>query len=308
MTDLVALSRETINEGSKSFALASRFLAPGVRKHASLLYAYCRYADDLVDGQTMGHGQINDYRTGQAERVAALRNRTEAALDGDVGDNPYLVSLARVVSETGMPKQYPRHLVDGFQMDADQRRYVTLSDTIDYGYHVAGVVGVMMAWVMGVRDDAVLDRASDLGIAFQLTNIARDVVDDARAGRVFVPDELLTDAGAPTDPARLAERRSWPAAYTAALGLLDAAEPYYMSAGKGIPHLGYRNGWAIETARTVYREIGETLREKGPEAWGQRVSTGKWTKLGLAAKASVTVLSAGRNGLDDRRGLYARPA
>ena len=308
MTDLVELSRRTINDGSKSFAIASKVLSPGVREHATLLYAFCRYADDLVDGQIMGHGQIADYKTGQLERVATLKAETERAMAGDVADNPYLASLARVVSETDMPKRYPRQLIKGFEMDAADRVYVGMQDILDYSYHVAGVVGVMMAWIMGVRDDETLDRASDLGIAFQLTNIARDVVDDARAGRVFVPQQVLRAAGAPTEADRLADSKVWPRAHDAALTLLDVAEGYYRSASVGIAALDYRNGWAIETALRVYREIGEMLRERGPGAWASRVHTSKGRKIALAAAASISVLSAGRGGDVSRKGFYERPA
>ena len=88
-------------------------------------------------------------------------------------------------------------LLQGFEMDVEGRRYDTLEDTLDYAYHVAGVVGVMMARIMGVQDAPTLRRAQDLGLAFQLTNIARDVVEDARGGRVYLPGQWLDEAGVP---------------------------------------------------------------------------------------------------------------
>jgi len=308
MTDLAQHGRDTIAAGSKSFALASKVLSPEMRTDAQMLYAYCRFADDLVDGQLMGHGQIADYKTGQGARVDELRANTLRALSGEQMNEPHYDSLSDVVRRHDMPHRYVMELVEGFQMDADERVYVSLSDTLDYGYHVAGVVGVMMAWLMGVRDGSTLDRASDLGIAFQLTNIARDVIDDAKAGRVFVPQEMLLGHGAPVEPTELAERHNWPAAYKAALDLLDAAEPYYASAHQGIANLSFRNGWAILTALKVYRDIGQRLCDLGPEGWDGRVSTGKGRKIALASGAVFPAMGRKRIAPAPRGPLYARPS
>lgn len=308
MTDLKDFARETIDEGSKSFALASKVLSPDAREHAIMLYAYCRYADDIVDGQTLGHGQDADYRRGQSERVKELRRETHAALAGKPTDNAYLRSLKSVCDQTRLPHLYVDQLIDGFQMDADRRVYRTISDILDYSYHVAGVVGVMMAWIMGVRDGQTLDRASDLGLAFQLTNIARDVIDDARAGRVFLPEDTLRSEGAPTDPASIADPTNWIPIHRAALRLLERADLYYNSASYGVRALPYRNAWAIETARQVYREIGNVLRSKGPEAWHGRVGTTKSRKIGLATKAAFTARGRLEPSAAERVGFYERPA
>ena len=308
MTDLAQHGANTIAAGSKSFALASKVLSPEMRTDAQMLYAYCRFADDLVDGQLMGHGQIADYKTGQVARVDQLRANTLRAMSGERMDEPHYDSLADVVRRHNMPHRYVMDLVEGFQMDADERVYVSLEDTLDYGYHVAGVVGVMMAWLMGVRDGPTLDRASDLGIAFQLTNIARDVIDDAKAGRVFVPQERLLAHGAPIEPSELAERHHWPAAYKAAVDLLDAAEVYYASAHQGIANLSFRNGWAILTALKVYRDIGQRLRDLGADGWDGRVSTGKGRKIALASAAVLPAMSRKRIERQPRGKLYARPS
>src|SRR5690606_37267384 len=102
-----------------------------------------------------------------------------AALAGEPSDEYIFEALRRVISRHQIPHRHPQELLTGFEMDVEARRYRTIEETLDYCYHVAGVVGVMMAMIMGVRDKVVLDRACDLGIAFQLTNIARDVIDDA---------------------------------------------------------------------------------------------------------------------------------
>ena len=307
MDYITAHGHASIKKGSKSFALASRILPPILRDDASMLYAWCRYCDDVIDGQEMGHGQIEDYKIGQGDRLEQLRKDTHNALAGLPTDNPVFAGLARVVKTHDIDHRHPFDLLKGFEMDASARVYETLDDILDYSYHVAGVVGVMMANIMGVREASVLDRASDLGLAFQLTNIARDVIDDARAERVFVPRELLVKYGAPIGVGALAQSENWPAAHKAACELLDIAQGYYDSARVGVKDLDFRCAWAISAALKVYREIGETLRKDGPQAWQARVGASKGRKFALALGAVGG--AAGRKGVEvtPRGGFYERP-
>jgi 15-cis-phytoene synthase len=164
---------------------------------------------------------------------------------------------------------------------------------------------VMMAMIMGAREAEVLDRASDLGIGFQLTNIARDVIEDARAGRVYLPAELLAEQGiSQIDPEDRAQRKY---VHAAALRLLDIAEGYYDSALTGMAALPPRSAWAIGAARRVYRAIGEKLRSGGPEAWEQRVSTSRGEKLALLVSALKDVAASRFAAEAPRVGLYQRP-
>jgi phytoene synthase len=165
---------------------------------------------------------------------------------------------------------------------------------------------VMMAMIMGNRDARVLDRACDLGLAFQLTNIARDVIDDARAGRVYVPAEVLAKHGVRDIVAN--DRSQWPKLHAAALDLLTIADDYYASAYQGLSALPPRSAWAIAAARRVYGAIGEKLRRGGPSAWEQRVATTRNEKLALLAKAlgDVGVTRFSRT-VSPRAGLWQRP-
>jgi len=255
----------------------------------------------------MGHGQIADYKIGQGERLEQLRMDTADALAGKPTDNPVFAGLARVVKTHSIDHKHPFDLLKGFEMDAEDRVYETFDDILDYSYHVAGVVGVMMANIMGVRDEATLDRASDLGLAFQLTNIARDVIDDAQANRVFVPQDLLLRHGAPNDATSLANRDNWPAAHKAACEQLDIAEQYYASAKVGIKELPFRCAWAISAALAVYREIGERLKAGGPEAWEGRVSASKGRKMALALGAVGPAIRRKGVEVTARDGFYERP-
>ena len=307
MDSVAAHGNASIKKGSKSFALASRVLPPALRDDAAMLYAWCRYCDDVIDGQEMGHGQIADYKVGQGERLSMLREKTSNALAGKPTDDPVFAGLARVVKTHEIDHRHPFDLLMGFQMDAEERVYETIDDILDYSYHVAGVVGVMMANIMGVRDDATLDRASDLGLAFQLTNIARDVIDDAEADRIFVPQDLLRAAGAPIDAKAQLDRDNWPALHKAACVQLDLAEQYYASAKVGIKELDFRCAWAISAALKVYREIGQKLREGGPEAWEGRVGASSGRKIALALGAVGPAMGRKSVAITERSGFYERP-
>jgi phytoene synthase len=221
--------------------------------------------------------------------------------------DPEFEAIRRVVHKHQIPVRHLEELLDGFAMDVDERRYATLNDTLEYCYGVAGVVGVMMSMIMGARDAAVLDRAADLGLAFQLTNIARDVIDDARVGRVYVPDEILVRHGIGVVDANDLSQR--PALHAAAVDLLEVAERYYDSSKVGIAVLPLRSAWAIAAARRVYRDIGAELRKRGPAAWEKRVSTGKLRKIYLLALslADVVVYRL-RLPEQSRQDLWQRPS
>lgn len=278
---IVATAGESIARGSRSFAAASKLFDPATRERAWLLYAWCRRCDDIADGQDHGHG-MSVVEDPQA-RLAEIRERTAAALAGDwVGDAAF-DALRIVASETGMPHRFAWDLIDGFALDADGWRPRTEDDLLRYCYHVAGVVGCMMAVVMGVApgDDAVLDRACDLGLAFQLANIARDIGEDAEAGRCYLPSDWLAEVGlTAADP--LADRKA-----LAILGtrLADRAEGYEISARGGAAALSFRSAWAVLAAADIYGGIARKVRARGPNAWDSRTTTSGGEKLAAIAKA-----------------------
>jgi phytoene synthase len=157
-------------------------------------------------------------------------------------------------------------------MDADGRGYLQVEDTLAYCWAVAGVVGVMMAQVMGVRDPTVLRRAQDLGLAFQLTNICRDVLEDARGGRVYLPAELLRRHGVEATPAAVADPRHADGVFAASGELLARAESFYESSRVGLRDLPLRSAMAVAAARGIYREIGRRIRRRGPASLAARVT------------------------------------
>lgn len=287
MDPLVAHSQDTIARGSKSFALAARLFDRRTRARALLLYAWCRHCDDEIDGQDLGARPQQPVPALQARRLEILQHRTRSALSGEPQSEPAFAGLQRVVHECRIPHRYPLELLEGFAMDVRGARYRHLDDTLRYCYHVAGTVGAMMARVMGVQDAAILMHGIHLGLGLQLTNIARDVMDDARAGRVYLPGEWLeqehvspTPDGVlahPTETARVARR------------LLDAAAPYYISARLGMTRLPFRSAWAVNAAACIYRDIGTIVRARGSAAWSARASVPKPRKLALLLTAGAEV-------------------
>lgn len=282
MDSLVVACRDMIAAGSRSFALASRLFDRPTRERAWLLYAWCRHCDDVIDGQALGHGHIQADASVE-ERLSSITALTQAALRGEHTSLVPFDALARVAAETGLPERYPLELLAGFAMDARARSYGKFEELLEYCYHVAGVVGVMMAIVMGVspKDRATLERASDLGIAFQLNNVARDVCDDDRIGRCYLPSEWLGEAG--IAPGRHADPACRGQLATVVRRLVDEAELYEASARYGTPALSFRSAWAVLAAARIYGDIGRQVRALGPHAWDHRVSTSTAQKLAAVA-------------------------
>lgn len=305
---IVAMAADRIAAGSQSFAAAARLFDPPTRASAFMLYAWCRHCDDEIDGQVLGHGQVVDRRP-RRDVLDELRAKTAAACRGEAHE-PIFIGLARVVARHAIPPVHPLDLIRGMEMDveleAGTRRYRSREDLERYCYHVAGVVGVMMAHVMGARDVAVLRRASDLGIAFQLTNIVRDLVADAGVGRVYVPDAIL--AAHDLDATMLTDDGKRERLFAVARDLLARAELYDASAERGLPHLPVRAAWAVAAARRVYRGIGAVVTARGARAWDVRASTGKARKLVGVVRAGGDALGSrtkGRSLSDsDRHGLW----
>ncbi|WP_242076703.1 phytoene/squalene synthase family protein [Brevundimonas diminuta] len=289
MTDAVLdHSRQSMEQGSKSFAAAARLFPAAIRDDAWMLYSWCRHCDDEIDGQVLGHGAVGIDPVLAGERLDELRLRTAAALAGEPQTDPVFTAFQRVAMRHGIPADEAMDLLQGFEMDVVGRRYDTLEDTLDYAYHVAGVVGVMMARIMGVDDAPTLRRAQDLGLAFQLTNIARDVVEDAKGGRVYLPGAWLDEAGVPRDQVDQPQHRA--AVARTAQRLVAAAEPFYASARWGLRDLNPRSAWAIATARGVYRSIGRHVSRAGVSAWDGRTSVDKAGKLMLLGRGGLIAL------------------
>ena len=291
-TAIIDTSRLIIQKGSKSFAAAAKIFDEDTRDNAYMLYAWCRHCDDVIDNQELGFNSKPQSSATTQTVLEKLHEQTDAAIADQPSADPIFEGLRYVLKHNEIPARYPRELLEGFALDATDAEYNTLDETLLYCYYVAGVVGIMMAYVMGTREETALQRATDLGIAFQLTNIARDVLEDAAIGRVYVPGDWLREAGIPHD--EISEPRHAAALAGVVERLLAEADRYYASANEGLRSLGFRSAWAVASARGVYKAIGEIVRDRGEGAWQERVVVRKRRKLmgvanGMldAAKASL---------------------
>lgn len=295
---VVAAARESIAKGSKSFAAASTLFDPVTRERAWLLYAWCRACDDIADGQELGH----DARVVEepAAALARIRELTGKALAGEpTGEMPF-EALRIVAAETRMPHRFAHDLVEGFALDAKGWFPRSENDLMQYCYHVAGAVGCMMAVVMGIdpQDDATLDRACDLGLAFQLANIARDIEADDRIGRCYLPVDWMVEMDIPPGQhmkppfrSRLTVMARW---------LAELAEAHEESARLGTPALDFRSAWAVLAAAGIYGGIAREVVARGNHAWDHRAGTSKAAKVGWIVRAFGQALA--------RRRLYpAKP-
>jgi phytoene synthase len=270
-----------LRKGSISFHTASRLLPSDVRRDTMVLYAFCRSSDDAVD-----EADPRDGVTDPQQSLLRLQHRLRGIYDGAPADLAEDRAMVALVRKHHIPRAVLEALLEGFAWDAAERSYETIDDLHDYAVRVAGTVGMMMTMLMGIRSTHVLARACDLGVAMQLTNIARDVGQDARMGRLYLPYAWLRDEG--LDP------RGWLSepTFCAPLGrvvdrLLRHADELYARAATGIDSLPRDCQTAIRAALLIYRDIGRTVRKHHLDSVHVRAVVPWWRKLWLVLLATL---------------------
>ncbi len=270
--DLVAESRDVLARHARSFQLASRFLPADVRDDAALCYAFCRMVDDAVDET--------------ADPVLA-RRAAEDLLDelkGRRAPRPVVLAWRHMALRRRIPGAAAYALLEGALADTGEVRLEDDAALVEYGYLVAGTVGVMMCGLLGVRDRDALPHAIDLGIGMQLTNICRDVREDAARGRVYLPRTRLLAHG--TTPEAVLDGTAPRAAVAAVvLEVLDLAERYYASAEQGMRAIPWRARLAIYAASRLYAAIGRKLARSGGDALAGRTVVGPWERAWCVVRA-----------------------
>ena len=284
---------EAIRHGSLSFHAASKLLPKHVRDPALALYAFCRLADDEVD-----------LKAEKVDAVLRLRDRLDLVYAGRPQNAAPDRAFAAVVAQFDMPRALPDALLEGLAWDAEGRTYATMSGVRDYSARVASAVGAMMCVLMGVRDADALARACDLGVAMQLTNIARDVGEDALERRLYLPTDWLTEAGMTPD-AFFAEPRPTKAVRAMVRRLVMEANRHYYRAEAGIAALPLTCRPGIYAARFIYAGIAGRLTGMGYDSISSRARTSKAQKLGWLAQS--VALSATSTVMPQSAVLYARP-
>ncbi len=289
----MAACAEMIRHGSLSFHAASKLLPRRVREPALALYAFCRLADDAVDLQAE-----------KAAAVLQLQERLDLVYEGRPRNAAPDRAFAAVVEQFDMPRALPDALLEGLAWDAIGRTYSTLSEVFDYSARVAAAVGLMMCVLMRVRDPDALARACDLGVAMQLTNIARDVGEDALEQRLYLPTDWLAEAGITPD-SFLADPKPTKAIRQMTRRLVMEANRLYMRSEAGVAALpmGCRSG--IYAARHIYAGIGGKIQGAGYDSITSRAHTSKPQKIGwliLSGLQAATTTVMPRSAV-----LFAKP-
>jgi phytoene synthase len=268
-----------LQKHARTFSLAARFLSEETAEYAAATYAWCRRADDAIDLAP---------RHAHAEALETLRAELDLVFSDEDAADPVLGGFQTVVRARAMPRLYCDELLLGMNMDAEDVSYETLGDLLVYCYRVAGTVGLMMAHVLGVRDEAALPAAAQLGMAMQLTNICRDVAEDHERGRCYLPSELLGPQAAAL--IRDSHGTDFPDEAKRDAGrvrgvLLSHADRYYAAADEGLRALDWRSSLAIGVARRGYAAIGTVVRRRGVHRINGRAFVRRTGKLLIALRA-----------------------
>lgn len=278
--------RDAMRTHGRSFHFASQFLGDRHADRAARLYAFCRYLDDTVD-----------LADSKAEAEGTL-DRIVRELAGQAPASAATGDFLALMDEVGLSPSMPEGLISGLRSDLGMVAVKTEAELLRYAYHVAGIVGLMMCDVVEVTAPEARPFAIDLGIAMQLTNIARDVDEDARRGHRYLPETWV----GPVTPQQIVDPdpETKHILRQASRRLLDRAETYYRSADRGLGYLPARARFAILVAGRVYRRIGVSIARQDHASWQGRARVSRPVKIQVAAGAALSFLGC--------RHLHARDA
>jgi len=272
--DVLAESHQTFQVHSRSFSLAARFLPAPCRDDAAVVYAFCRMVDDLAD------------EGGDAEAATLQLDALTTELQGQAPPRPLVAAVLDITSRRNIDIDIAAALIEGCRSDLHKVQMCDQAALLRYCYQVAGTVGLMMCGVLGVTDPKALPFAIDLGVGMQLTNICRDVAEDAARGRIYLPIDQLQAYGVAPE-ALLTGQASREGVAQTVCAMLSVADVYYDSAWSGLHYIPGRARLAIRIAGWVYRAIGHRLRGAGCDALAGRTVVPWTAKTSLVARASL---------------------
>jgi phytoene synthase len=265
------LSRETAG----NFYYAFMTLPAEQFRSMCALYAFMRITDDLGDSE-----ESVEIRTAHLKNWRASLSR---ACDAAAFDHPLLPALADVIRRTSLPRKYLTDVIDGVEMDLLPVEYATFADLERYCYHVAGAVGLACIHLWGYHDARALDTAVACGTALQLTNILRDVKEDAARGRVYLPREHLAQFGLSPDDVRT---QACDERFRKLMQFeTELANSYYQQAARLFDYLDPAGKPILETMLGIYGGLLRKIARAPERVLQQRVSLSKWRKLAIAGQA-----------------------
>ena len=264
-----------VASSGSSFTYSFRFLPDARRRGMTVLYAYCREVDDIVD-------EVTDPAVARM-KLAWWRKEVAAVFHG-TPQHPVALALKPVVAEFGLPREHFDTIIDGMTMDLEQSRYLDYATLERYCHRVAGVVGLLSADIFGYEDPATHTYANELGIAFQLTNIIRDVGEDARRGRIYLPqDELQRFA---VNAADILGNRTTPAFKRLMAFQVARARATYDRALAALPRRDRRSQRPGLMMAAIYRALLDRIEREDFQVLERRISLTPLHKAWLAWRTS----------------------
>jgi phytoene synthase len=272
-------ARQVTAHHSKSFYFSTRLLPREKQWATFALYGFCRYADNLIDNPR------KRTRRELLDEVDFLASELEIAYRTGESEHPLLRPFILIAKKYGIPMEYPLDLLEGVKMDISIDRYDNYDDLYLFAYRVAGVVGLMMTHVLGFKDDEAFEYAEKLGIAMQITNILRDVREDARRNRIYLPKEDLLDFGV-SEGQILGEEMSSELRDLMRFQV-DRADRFYGDANPGIKMLTADAQFAIYSASKIYRGILGKIEAQNYDPFQGRVFVTQTQKVGILLQEVV---------------------
>ncbi|MBD3287571.1 phytoene/squalene synthase family protein [candidate division KSB1 bacterium] len=265
------LAREMTKYYSKSFYISARMLPRDKRWATFALYGFCRYADNLIDNprERTASELLNE--------LDFLSEELKVAYRTGESEHPVLKSFIVIAREYGIPLEYPLDLLEGVEMDIQNPQFVTTDELFLFSYRVAGVVGLMMTYVLGYKTERAFLYAEKLGIAMQLTNILRDIKEDKDMGRIYLPQEELLSFGVSHEDIRqenMTDNMKRLMKYN-----VKRAHSLYREANKGIPMLHTDSQFAIYSASKIYSGILRKIEARDYNPFLGRVYVPQGKKL-----------------------------
>lgn len=282
-----AFCRSVTRQYAKTFYFATRFLPRKKQRGIFAVYALCRFMDNLVDNleDMVEQKGIEEHQV--ASFADAWKHKLLDTYQGKSFEHPILMALSDVLRSYQIDVKFPLDLLDGVTMDLRKKRYATFEELYEYCYKVASVVGLMTSEIFGYSDKAALEHAEALGIAMQLTNILRDVKEDAQMGRIYLPQEELAAFGVSEND--ILENRFTPEFKALIRFQVDRAKHYYDEADKGIVMLSRDSRMPVALARYNYARILDKIVEIDYNVFKGRVYLTGLQKLKSVPRAAMRI-------------------
>lgn len=291
MSDLdscYALCQQLARKAASNFYFSFALLPREKRRSMCALYAYLRQVDDLGDDESRDVAA-------RRQSLDQIRGQLDAALAGHAPD-PVLRALADTATRYQIPRDYLTAVIDGVEMDLAGAHYETFAELEQYCYRVASVVGLSCIHIWGFRGPQALEPARRCGIAFQLTNILRDLREDIRRGRVYLPNEDLRRFGYTTDELTRCEAND---RFTTLMKFeIDRAQNYFDSAAELKPFLEPDGRRVLRAMSAAYHRLLEKIRRRPADVLHRRVRLHIWEKVWIATNSMFRSLPAGSSHLE----------